>query len=120
MPLKASKGAKKKADDLFSKIIRSRGHCQKCGGTRDLQTAHIISRRYAHTRTDLDNAFCLDAKCHMHFTEWPLEFADFVEEKIGLPAYEALVVKSMQRTKVDWPAEVERLVPILAMIEARR
>jgi hypothetical protein len=118
--LKASKGAKKRADDVFSKLVRARGHCENCDSTRDLQCAHIISRRYAHTRTDLANAFCLCAKCHFRFTDWPLEFAGFVEQTIGLPAYEALAVQSMQRTKVDWEAEVARLKPILAMIEANQ
>lgn len=117
MPLKASKGAKKKADDIFSKLVRSSGQCENCQSTRDLQCAHIISRRYAHTRTNILNAFCLCAKCHIHFTAWPLEFADFVERKIGLEMYQDLVVLSQCRGKVDWLSEVERLRPLLAAIE---
>lgn len=118
MPLKASKGAKKKADDMASRIVRSRGHCLNCQSSRDLQCCHIVSRRYAHTRCDLDNLLCLCAACHFRFTNWPLEFADFVEHHVGLEAYGELVVRSQNRTKVDWQAEVERLRPLLAAVNA--
>lgn len=120
MTVTKAKGAKAKADLLFSKIVRSRGSCQACGSTMNLQTAHIISRRYANTRCDLDNAYAMCAGCHMHFTHWPLEFADFVEQTIGLPAYEALVRKSQSREKVNWAAVVERLKPLWDDVEATR
>jgi 5-methylcytosine-specific restriction endonuclease McrA len=117
MPLTAAKGAKKKADDLFSKIVRSRGYCQSCGSTRNLQTAHVISRRYSATRTDLANAFCACATCHARWTDYPVEFGEFVLDVIGDDAYEALRVKSLSRVKFDWLAEVERLRPLLAELE---
>ncbi len=75
----------------------------------NLQCAHIVSRRYNATRTDLWNAFCLCAGCHMHFTEWPLEFSDFVIREIGEDAYEALKTKATAGGKVDWAEEAERL-----------
>lgn len=113
MTIKAAKGAKRKADLLASKIVRSRGHCENCQSTRDLQCAHIISRRYANTRTDLDNLLCLCATCHFRFTDWPLEFADFVEDRIGIALYNSLVAKAGLIAKMDWPAEVERLTWLL-------
>lgn len=116
MTIKASKGAKRKADVLFSRIVRSRGHCENCQSTHNLQCAHIISRRYANTRTDLDNAFCLCATCHFRFTDWPLEFADFVEDRIGIATYNELVVKAGLIAKVDWQREVERLTPLAKQV----
>lgn len=120
MPLTAAKGAKKKADDLFSKIIRSRGYCEGCGSTKNLQTAHIISRRYSATRTNLDNAFCACAACHRYWTDHPVEFAVFVQAALGDSRYQALYMTSQSRVKVDWDAEVERLKPLLAEVESAR
>lgn len=109
-PKKSSaKAAKVKATKLHSLIVRARGACEHCGATSNLQCAHIVSRRYSATRTDLTNAVCLDAKCHMHFTEWPLEFGLFVNDHIGQSAYEALKRKAEASAPVDWPAEAQRL-----------
>lgn len=114
----AASAAKNKATVMHSKIVRARGACEDCGSTQNLQCAHIVSRRYAHTRTDLDNAFCLCAGCHMYFTEWPLEFAAFVTAKIGAAKYRDLRGKSLRRGKVDWSVEVDRLKPLLAAVNA--
>jgi hypothetical protein len=108
------KGPKAEATRLHSKIVRLRGSCQSCGATENLQCAHIVSRRYANTRTDVDNAFCLCAGCHMRFTEWPLEFAEFVHMKIGETAYDRLREKAHRTTKVRWEDEVKRLKEMLA------
>lgn len=103
------KGAKGKCDKLFSQIVRSAGKCQRCGGTENLQTAHIISRKYSATRTDLLNAWCLDAKCHRRLTDWPREHSRYITETIGSAKYEELRDKAEQVTKMDWDAEYERL-----------
>lgn len=103
------KGAKKKADVLFSKIVRSRGACVACGSTANLQTAHIISRRYSNTRCVLSNAFCACASCHMRWTDHPVEFASFVLEYIGQAEYQRLYALSQEGSKVDWPAVVLEL-----------
>lgn len=100
---------KKKATVLHSQLVRSRGACENCGKTTNLQCAHIISRRYSATRTDLDNAFCLCAGCHMRFTEWPVEFGSFVVDKIGNVEYATLRAKAETVTRMDWAAELERL-----------
>lgn len=110
--------AKKKATELHSKIVRARGACEHCGTTTNLQCAHIVSRRYSATRTDTDNAFCLCAGCHMAFTEWPIEFADFTIGQIGEDAYEALKAKARGAGKVDWPSEVLRLSGLWQFTEA--
>lgn len=107
--------AKKKADRLFSALIRSVGFCENCGSNdyRTLQCAHLISRRYAATRCDLDNAFCLCAGCHIRFTQWPKEFADFFIKKKGEDGYQTLVAKSQSRLKVDWDETVRELTELL-------
>lgn len=96
------KGAKAKADKWFSLIVRSRGACVACGATSNLQTAHIISRRFSNTRCVLANAFCACAKCHHHWTDHPVEFASFVLERIGQAEYQRLYALSQQTSKVDW------------------
>lgn len=96
------KGAKAKADKLFSLIVRSRGECQDCGRTENLQCAHIISRRFSNTRCDEKNAFCLCAKCHHFFTDHPVAFGIWVEEQIGRQCYWLLQLQAHKTTKVDW------------------
>lgn len=98
----STKGAKAKADKWFSLIVRSAGVCRSCGSTANLQTAHIISRRFSNTRCVLANAFCLCAKCHHHYTDHPVEWASFVLEQIGRTEYERLYKLSQQTSKVDW------------------
>ena len=76
-----------------------------------MQCAHIVSRTYSHTRTDEDNAICLCGKCHFYFSKWPIEFAEFVFEKIGKAAYLKLKEKAESGVgvKMDWSAELVRL-----------
>ncbi len=114
MSIKASKGAKKKCDALASRLVRARGFCQNCGERdyRQLQCCHIVSRRYSATRCDLDNLLCLCATDHFRFTNWPLEFAEFVINQIGEDGYQRLVAKSQSRLKADWEAELERLASL--------
>lgn len=64
-------GLVKKLDKLFSKIVRSRGECEKCGKKTNLQCAHIYSRKHKNLRWDEENALCLCGGCHMFW--WHLE-----------------------------------------------
>lgn len=118
MTVARAKGPKAKADKLFSLLIRSRGYCENCGETdyAKLQTAHIVGRAHNATRVDENNAFCLCWTCHHHFTHWPLEFATFVESKIGREKYEALKAKAKAGVKVSpafWIEEAVRLQMLL-------
>lgn len=109
-----AKGAKAKADRLFSQLVRSRGACEHCDKTENLQCAHVLSRRFANTRTDLDNAYCLCAGCHMMFTNQPVDFGIFVLNKMGADAYDALELRAHADRKVDWEAEVARLESLVS------
>lgn len=80
----------KTADELFSKIIRSRGRCanEKCKQPFDfLQCAHGFSRRYHATRWDERNAFCLCRGCHHWFTHRPLEWDEWLQGQWGQDLY---------------------------------
>lgn len=84
-PKKVNKSSqKKKADKLFSELVRSVGYCQaegkakecKCGG--GLQCAHLITRWNLRLRWDEKNALALCAGHHRFFTHRPLEWAEFL------------------------------------------
>lgn len=112
-------GPKGKALKLHSRIVRARvGHCENCGSPGPLDCAHIVTRRRNATSTDLENAFCLCKKCHLHFTHNPFQWTDFVVAKIGRDAYDAIERKSKDPTfkakEWFWLAEVERLSAIAA------
>jgi len=76
-PAKKEKYTQKKADELYSKIIRlERGTCQakqytkcSCGGR--LQNAHIVGRGRSKLRYDDRNCLCLCAGHHRYFHSNP-------------------------------------------------
>lgn len=124
------KGPKGKATRLHAELVRSRGKCEACAvgwspmpkSAGPLECAHIISRRYSATRTDEHNAFALCSSHHRHFTLWGVEFARFIESKIGVAGYDALKTKAEANPRPwrdsDWKAEVERLSALLAEVES--
>jgi hypothetical protein len=82
--------ATKRADALFSKLIRSRGFCElaemrpetECSGA--LQCCHIISRRYRSIRWDENNALAGCQAHHTYFTHRPLEWEEAIADaKLG-------------------------------------
>ena len=64
---------KYKADRLLSKFIRSLDHCEKCGSLKNLQAAHVYSRRFVNLRYDTQNLLCLCSKCHFQWHDSPLD-----------------------------------------------
>lgn len=107
VPVKRYKGDKAKADKIFSEIIRSLGYCEAKGYdnrpcSSQLQTAHIITRKRAATRTDLRNAYCLCFAHHRWFTDNPVQFSRFIQSTWGKNYYDLVYRKSIQPTKVDW------------------
>lgn len=99
-------------DKMFSGLIRATGACVKCGATSSLQCAHILSRRYMNTRFDPANAVPLCAGCHVFYTHRPLEWEDWIIERIGADAYQALRVRARSNDKIDRiavAAEIRRL-----------
>lgn len=89
-----------KLDQVASKIVRSRGKCERCGNTETLQCCHIYSRTYNNTRWDIDNnLLCLCASCHFWGHKNPLEFAEFVKSHLGKARFEMLLESRNQITK---------------------
>lgn len=110
------RGLKGKATKLHAEVVRSRGRCQRCGSTSNLQCAHIIPRRYNAVRTDEQNAWALCAGCHLRTTEWASEHMALVESTIGLDTYEQLRQRAEAGVKANdafWSAEIERLSHLL-------
>lgn len=102
-------GDKGKATKLHAEIIRSHGKCENCGGTNFVQCAHIISRRYSATRTKLNNAFALCAKCHRYYTDHPKEFGKFIDRTWAGEIYETMFQFAQSPIKMDWITELARL-----------
>lgn len=102
-----------KADMLFSRLVRSRGACERCG-KQGTDTAHIVRRRYSATRCVEDNAWCLCRPCHVKVDGWPHEFMWLVERTIGVPRYQELVRQANDgpalSSRLFWRGEVERLL----------
>ena len=91
MKKKSRKYLKRKADKLFSELIRSRGYCEWClTKNNTLQTAHIFSRRFLVTRWVPLNANCLCAKCHFKAHQKPVEYVEWLKEYLGEDVYNEL------------------------------
>lgn len=111
------KGVRGKATRLHAETVRARGVCEAAGWhdmacSARLECAHIIGRRYAATRCDPDNAFCLCSAHHRYFTEWPYEFQRFIESTIGANAYDDLRARAMAGVKTNdayWQSWIDLL-----------
>lgn len=118
MPVKRYKGAKGKADKLFSLIIRSLGYCEAEGWadrpcSAQLQPAHIVTRKRSATRTDTRNAFCLCFAHHRFFHDFPREFSRFISDTWAAETYDLIYERSITPTKVDWDERAQFLQRII-------
>lgn len=118
---------KREATELHSKIVRAtKGPwCQNECGRLATDCAHIIPRVFAHTRTDVDNAYALHATCHARYERFRDEWMDFVDSTIGRDEYMRLKRKAEQgvNVKFDWYDELDRLRAIaepLGLLEKRQ
>lgn len=116
-----AKGVKGRADKLFSLVVRSRGRCQRCGSTQELQCAHILGRSRNATRTDEANAWALCRSCHLTTTHRLEEHMQLVVDTIGMDAFWELKAKAEAGVKVNdayWLAECVRLTALLKQGDA--
>ena len=107
---------KKKLDTLWSKLVRERdGKCLYCGSTENLQAHHIYSRVSYTTRWVLGNGITLCFTHHLghqfspHKT--PIEFTDWIREKLGAEILEELRRESRlpnTQTMEEWHEELTR------------
>jgi hypothetical protein len=114
MTVTRRKGDPGLADILFSRIVRARERCQRCGiDIPPFHCAHIVRRRYSATRCEEDNAWCLCPPCHHLVDEWPMEHNKLVRQTIGIDRYMELVALAMmgptESSKLFWKNQVERL-----------
>jgi 5-methylcytosine-specific restriction endonuclease McrA len=75
--------------------------CVRCGRTKGIQWAHVITRGCLALRWDMDNHLTLDGGCHAFW--WhkePLEAAAWFEERWP-DRYEYLRAKRHMKIKVD-------------------
>jgi hypothetical protein len=120
MAIKTYKGLKAKADKLFSEVIRSTGYCEAQGFdgvqcSNQLQTMHIISRRFNATRCDTRNAFSGCAAHHRFYTDHPRQFSRFITETWAQEYYDHVYGKSRDPSagkKVEWEERIDFLTRI--------
>lgn len=78
----------KKLDNLWSKVVRSKGECELCGRKPPevvLHAHHIFSRRWYSTRWDIKNGVCLCTGDHLFKAHKDIqEFSDWVQDRYGL------------------------------------
>lgn len=110
MNRKERKKIEKTCDLLWSTIIRSVGECQKCGSKKNLQAAHIVSRRNKLLRWDLRNGICLCVRCHIFWQHKnPVEFAEWL--RLNYPEkYEFALNKDKIYGKVDIEETLHNLI----------
>lgn len=105
----------RKADVLFSRLVRERdGACVAAGTDMveckgNLQAAHIHSRSYKSIRTNFENCVTLCAAHHMYYTHHPLEWEDWVRHNLGDERWEHLKAIALQYEKVNWKLRYEAL-----------
>lgn len=112
--VKTYKGLKGKADKLFSEVIRSVGYCEADGAdeitcSKQLQCAHIVSRRYNATRTDTRNAFSLCAAHHRFYTDHPRQFSRFITTTWAQKYYDQMYRRSRTPElgkRIDWEERI--------------
>jgi hypothetical protein len=106
----ANKSLAKKADSLFSEVIRKRGSCERCGSKDYLACHHIISRSYHKVRYNLTNGSLLCRGCHFFVTNHPLEAEEFYTDKLGKETMKSLRIHALQYDKkLDYEEICERL-----------
>lgn len=101
---------KNKLDPEFSKLIRQKGRCERCGSTNTLQCAHVITRVNKILRWDILNALCLCFRCHKFF--WhdnPLEATQWFQLNFPERYKYLMEVKNtiIQRTDEDYKLLLE-------------
>ena len=107
------RGLQRKADSLFSQLVRSRAgnKCEYCGRTGVLHCHHgVVHRRYLNTRYVLDNCVCLCVSCHTFLGDFPKINTEFFKKRIGSKKMEELeIVARTINGKFDYNIILEKL-----------
>jgi 5-methylcytosine-specific restriction endonuclease McrA len=109
---------KKKMDTMFSLIVRSHGECEMCSSKKNLQCAHIVSRRNIKTRWDLENAVCLCMRCHLYVAhKEPHEFVRWFDGKYGPRLYDKLKKRANKGGRFDYEAKYNELLSLYERVK---
>lgn len=100
----------KRLDELWGQIIRSVGKCEHCGSNKNLQAAHIASRKYKSMRWELKNGICMCSRCHLFWAhKEPIDFANWLKENYP-EKYQFVLEKDKQiGKKVDLEEKLKEL-----------
>lgn len=61
----------------FAVFMRDANKCLRCGSEKNLQWAHVLSRRHIALRHEMDNGMTLCAGCHLKWHHEPLLAVDW-------------------------------------------
>ncbi len=106
---------KRSLDKSWSLAVRTRDRftCQKCGKQhKQTHAAHIFSRNNLATRFNVENGVTLCYYCHIIWSHRePLEFAKWIEEKLGEKKFKALEAKSKTTfSAIDLPRQFDEIM----------
>lgn len=107
---------KNKAISEAKRVVRSKGECERCGQTDNLQGSHIIPLSASSLiGADTDNILCLCVSCHLYW--WhrhPLAASEWFNEKWPGRKKEledqAKSLVNNKPTADDWKAKYESLL----------
>jgi len=77
----SNKTLRDRCDDLWRKIIKRKGRCDKCGSRYGLEAHHVIGRGNNNLRWDLRNGICLCLECHDQQKAKPKKFLKWFEQR---------------------------------------
>ncbi len=90
-------------DDLARQIalLRDDATCQRTYRKANIQVCHVFSRSNLRLRWELDNLVCLNAGVHLYWAhKEPLEFFEWIEERLGKHRFEVLKLKKRYHSPV--------------------
>jgi hypothetical protein len=82
-------------------FLRDRNQCVRCGKKKNLQWAHVYSRRYRSVRWEPLNSMVLCAGCHLAWHHRPLEAVDWWESWIGVDKINVLRLRFQSPQRID-------------------
>ncbi len=101
---------KRKADRLFSELVRSRPTCEMCGSSvKIFECAHVISRSNLHLRYDPQNALKFCKGCHYRWHREPLQCITWFQGVYPESFAYLMKEKDTYETNFDYPAIIKKL-----------
>jgi len=81
-------------DELCRQLVRRRVMCERCMQQRGTDTAHLVPRRYAWTRCELDNLALMCRSCHSAIDTAPAMKDAFAVDQLGQSRWDELQRKA--------------------------